>query len=222
MGKLEQSQINKLKTKIMETQKTNETPGTNIDLSEALILKGGVLYPRPVYGLNAEEHFIKDEDDFVKIICDNYKLLFGEHMHLADARTHNLPFHLLIDFKDVDMPVVYFLSIYMTRSSTSGDTLSRVTKILMFLNSRESDVLLLNFICAVINEDPTLKMQLEARIDGNDILKHLQEAVLRRSYALLVTDEESTEIRQIMDTYYEWKSVKQLLLKTYEDSGTTL
>jgi predicted transport protein len=188
-----------------------------IDLSTALLINGKSLELQPVKHSSPVEQKFKSEKEFIELVVNNSKILFGEHTLLMDATNTPLSCCLLLDFSDIENFKFYFVDITLSTQSF-WQLFERVTRLFTFISKQDSPNMLIEILEAVIGENKPLNKELNALLDGIEINEQLFES---KPFILLLTDQERPELVQITTTYSaNWgKFVRPVLLKKYEDNG---
>jgi hypothetical protein len=102
-----------MKTKTAVTQ-IPQLSDNIVDLSTALLINGKSLEPQPVKHSAPIEQKFKSEKEFIELVVNNSKILFGEHTLLMDATNTPLACHLLLDFNEVEDFKFYFVDITLS------------------------------------------------------------------------------------------------------------
>lgn len=189
---------------------------TTIDLSSALLINGKKLEPQPIKHSAPVEQKFKVEKEFIDLILDNSKILFGERTILMDATRTPLTCHLLFDFS-ADFKF-YLIDISYSKQNF-WELFERITRLFTFLNQPDYPSMMIEVLEAVIGENKPLKKELSAVAGGIEINEDLFN---NKPFILLLTDHERPEYIQMTTTYSTtWgKFVKLIVMKKYEDYGT--
>jgi hypothetical protein len=99
-----------------------------IDLSNALVINGKSLEPRPVNTSVPVERKFKSEKEFNELVVHNSKMLFGKDTILMDATKSPLECYVLIDYREADKHVLHFVDIALSKQNF-WDLFARITRL---------------------------------------------------------------------------------------------
>jgi predicted transport protein len=177
------------------------------------------------------EREFNTEDEFEKIIFDNYKTIFGDETILVDAKKKistfvggTVPDGYLIDLSDLDNPEFYLVEIELSKHDFFKHIFPQITKFFAFFKNQTQQNELLEKLYNIIVSDKILEEDLRKHISKREIYKFLKDMLENSQNILLILDKDKVELPEIIATYTDtWgKMVKVEIIKEYLHKGDSI
>ena len=171
------------------------------------------------------------EEELEKDIVAVSKTLFGEKTVYIDCKKKisgsamgaSIPDGFLIDFSDENAPIFYIVEVELARHDFYKHIFPQITKFFAFFNNSQSQSDLLDKIYAIIDNDASIKNEIQKLCNGKEIYKLLKDSIYHNKNILLVIDENKAEFTEIFKTYKEWEStVKLEIIKKFKNTGNVV
>jgi predicted transport protein len=171
------------------------------------------------------------EEEFEKDIVAVSKALFGEKAVYIDYKKKisgnalgaSVPDGFLIDFSDENAPDFYIVEVELAKHDFYKHIFPQITKFFAFFSSSQSRGDLLDKIYTIIENDTSVKNEIQKLCPGKEIYKLLKDSIDLKQNILLVIDENKPEFAEIFNTYKEWEStVKLEIIKKFKNAGNVV
>lgn len=172
----------------------------------------------------SEKEFLR-EDEFERVVFDNYKSFFGRNTILINAKRKidtkslnaTIPDGFLIDLNDIDNPEFYIIEAELASHDFFNHIFPQITKFFAFFRNNKSQSELVEKIYSFINTDDLLKKEFKKFLGEREIYKYLKDVIENSQNILLVIDEEKEELPEIIETYSDtWgKMVRTIIIKQF-------
>jgi len=174
----------------------------------------------------------KSEEEFEKIIRDNFKTLFGAKTIFSDLKNKidtralgsAIPDGFLFDFKDEENPEFYLVEIELEEHDFYKHIFPQITKFFAFFKNSASRNNLIERLFHLIKSNQVLEDELKKYLGSKEIYKALKDTIENSQNILLVLDEYKPELQDLFETYTDtWdRMVKVEILKQYTADGKTI
>ena len=183
-------------------------------------------------GKRFTEAEFKTEEEFEKIIKDNYKTLFGSKTIFLDLKNKveskflgsAIPDGLLFDLKDEENPEFYLVEVELQAHDFYKHMFPQITKFFAFFTNPKSRNNLIEKTFSIVKYDPKLEAEFKELLGKKEIYKFLKDTIENSQNILLILDENKPELQEVSETYTDtWgKMVKVEILKRYTSNGKVI
>ena len=171
------------------------------------------------------ETSFRHEEDFEKIVKENYKILFGSKTIYFDLKNRidskslgsSIPDGILFDFRDTEDPRFYLVEVELAEHEFDRHIFPQITKFLAFFKNPASTTNLIEKLFFLIKSNDKLEEDFKRFLGKREIYKALKDIIENNKNILLIIDEYKPEIEEVSNIYKEtWgKIVKVEILKEY-------
>ena len=178
-----------------------------------------------------ESEFEKEEE-FEKVVKENYKTLFGTNTLYFDLKNKidskslgsSIPDGFLFDFSDKENPEFYLVEVELQKHDFYKHIFPQITKFFAFFKNPKSRNNLIDTLFHFIKSNPQLEEEFIGYSGKKEIYKALKDVIENSQNILLILDNDKSELTEVFDTYTDtWdKMVKKEILKQYTANKKTI
>jgi len=178
-----------------------------------------------------ESEFEKEEE-FEKVVKENYKTLFGTNTLYFDLKNKidtkslgsSVPDGFLFDFSDKENPEFYLVEVELQKHDFYKHIFPQITKFFAFFKNPKSRNNLIDTLFHFIKSNPQLEEEFIRYSGKKEIYKALKDVIENSQNILLILDNDKSELTEVFDTYTDtWdKMVKKEILKQYTANKKTI
>ncbi|MEM2122208.1 MAG: DUF5655 domain-containing protein [Candidatus Bathyarchaeia archaeon] len=182
-----------------------------------------------VDGKKFVETGFESEDDFEKVVRDNFKLLFGAKTIFFDIKSKvesktlgaTIPDGFLFDFRDEDNPEFYLVEVELQQHDFYKHIFPQITRFFAFFKDPASRNNLIERLFSFIKSSQELEQEFKQYLGRKEIYKALKDIIENSQNILLILDGEKPALHEVFETYTDtWdKMVKVEILKQYIGNG---
>jgi predicted transport protein len=172
------------------------------------------------------------EEDFEKIVKNNFKALFGDKTIYLDLKTktetqelgNGIPDGILFDFSDKDDVQFYLVEIELAKHSFYGHIFPQITRFFAFYRNLEGRNKLVESVFKFMENNLDIQKEFKLFSGSNEVYKKLKDIIETSQNILIVVDNELLVIEEIQATYAEtWgRYVKIGILNVFENESKTI
>lgn len=178
------------------------------------------------------ESEFKLEEEFERIVRENYKTLFGAKSILFDIKNKidtktlgaTIPDGFLFDFKDEENPEFYLVEVELEQHDFYKHIFPQITRFFAFFKNPASRNNLVDKLFYFIKSNAGLEQEFKQYLDKKEIYKALKDITENSQNILLILDDYKKELQEVFETYTDtWdKMVKVEILKQYTADGKAI
>ena len=183
-------------------------------------------------GKRFTEKEFETEEEFEKVIKNNYKTLFGSKTIYLDLKNKvesrtlgsAIPDGLLFDFRDEESPEFYLVEVELQKHDFYKHVFPQITKFFAFFTNPKSRNDLIEKIFSIVKSNSKLEAEFKELLGEKEIYKFLKDTIEDSQNILLILDENKPELQEVSETYTDtWgKMVKVEILKQYTLNEKTI
>jgi predicted transport protein len=176
-------------------------------------------------GRHFTEKEFETEEEFEKVIKNNYKTLFGSKTIYLDFKNKvesktlgsAIPDGLLFDFRDEENPEFYLVEVELQKHDFYKHVFPQITKFFAFFTNPKSRNDLIEKIFSIVKSNSKLEAEFKGLLGEKEIYKFLKDIIEDSQNILLILDEIKPELQEVSETYTDtWgKMVKVEILKQF-------
>jgi len=167
----------------------------------------------------------KSEEDFERVVKENFKAFFGAKTIYFDVKGRvesrslgaAIPDGFLFDFRDEENPEFYLVEVELQQHDFYKHIFPQITKFFAFFKNAASRNNLIERLFSFIKSNPELEQEFKQYLGKKEIYKALKDIIENSQNILLILDGEKPELEEVFETYTDtWdKMVKVEILKQY-------
>ncbi|MFH8120427.1 MAG: DUF5655 domain-containing protein [Candidatus Aenigmatarchaeota archaeon] len=172
----------------------------------------------------------KSEDDFQRVVRENFKTLFGAKTIFFDIRGRieskalgaTIPDGFLFDFRDEENPEFYLVEVELKEHEFYKHIFPQITRFFAFFKNPASRNDLIERLFSYIKSNPELEQEFKQYLGKKEIYKALKDIIDNSQNILLILDGGMPELDEVLKTYTDtWgKMVRVEIMKQYvSDDG---
>lgn len=201
-----------------------------INLKNAFLLTGMNLHSLAMDYQSSHppvEKKFRSVKELEEIVFQNSKTLFGQQTVLLPmpAECESVfgkdipPAGFLFDASEVSKSKLYVVDTLLSQQDFYGFIFPRITNFFRVLKNQEA----IDQLCDLISKDKAARKVLSEKMKLADIPQFLKTVTFGKSFILLISDSEKSELSEMEEVYPDtWNRVKPLLLNKYASNGNTL
>jgi len=167
----------------------------------------------------------KSEEDFERVVKENFKAFFGAKTIYFDVKGRvesktlgaTIPDGFLFDFRDEENPEFYLVEVELQQHDFYKHIFPQITRFFAFFKNTASRNNLIERLFSFIKSNPELEQEFKQYLGKKEIYKALKDIIDNSQNILLILDGEKPELEEVFETYTDtWdKMVKVEILKQY-------
>ena len=176
-------------------------------------------------GKKFSEFRFRREDDFERLVVENYKLLFGERTVYIDVKNkaegktlgNTIPDGLLFDLSDKNNPEFYLVEVELAKHNFYRHIFPQITKFFAFYKNTSGQNKFIENLHRLVKNNKLLHNEFMKYLHGRELYKSIKDAIENSQNILLILDDDKEEIYEVQNIYTDtWgKMVKVEILKKY-------